>query len=341
MKHYPSAALFTSVALLVLSAGLQAQDPIPDAGAEPAVGVVTPVEQNQPTPISSYRLGVSDVLNISVLGLEEIKEHKVQVDTSGIIDLLLVGRLHVSGLTIEELRDRLTERLRHYMTDPQVSVSLAEYKSQPVSVIGAVNKPGLHQLEGSKTLIEVLSLAGGLRAEAGYSIKITRQIEEEGRIPLATAHDDATGRFSIAEVSLSGVMEARNPEQNILIRRNDVISIPVAEMVYVIGGVRRAGGFTLGDRETISVLQAVSLANGLTEDAGAKGARILRASADSPIRKELPVDLKSILDGKEPDFFMQSDDILFIPNSKMKSAGKYIIESAARTILSFAIWKVR
>jgi polysaccharide export outer membrane protein len=303
--------------------------------------VVAPSDRTQAPPDPTYRLGVGDVLTISVLGLEEIREHRAQVDTTGIIDLLFVGRLHVAGLTVEELGKRLTERLDHYMKNPQISVSLVEYKSQPVSVIGAVAKPGIHQLEGRKTLVEVLSLAGGLRQEAGYSVKITRQIEEAGRIPLPTAHDDPTGRFSIAEVDLPSVMEARNPEENILIRPNDVVSIPVAEMVYVIGGVKRAGAFTLGDRENISVLQAVSMANGLAEDAGTQNAKILRTSADSTVRQELPVNLKSILEGKQPDFFMQSDDILFVPTSRMKSAGKYALETALRTLTSVVIWRVR
>ena len=143
-----------------------------------------------------------------------------------------------------------------------VTVSVFEFRSQPVSVLGAVNTPGVHQIRGRKTLFEVISEAGGLKNEAGNSIKITRR-KEFGAIPLPGAGADPSGEFSVAEVSVKSVMEARNPQENIQIQPNDVISVPKAELVYVIGAVKRAGGFILSEREQISVLQALSMAEGL------------------------------------------------------------------------------
>src|SRR5579871_1871649 len=107
----------------------------------------------------------------------------------------MVGRIHVSGLTVDQVENFLKDRLKKYFQDPEVFVYLTELRSQPISVLGAVNNPGVHQLEGHKTLFEVLSLAGGLRSDAGYSVKITRR-KEWGKIPLPSAKDDSTGNFS-------------------------------------------------------------------------------------------------------------------------------------------------
>ena len=341
MRTQGRRSVLISAMLLMFTTGVWAQDS--EAAAERFDGTAEtplPVEAAEPLAEPVYRLGVGDAVTVSVLGLEEIREHQVQVGTTGIIDLLLVGRVHAAGLTVEELRTKLIERLGHYMNDPQVSVSLAEFHSQPVSVIGAVNSPGVLQIEGSKTLVEVLSLAGGLKPEANYSVRITRQIEE-GQIPLPGARNDPTGRFSIAEVDINEVMQATKPEHNIFIRRNDVISVSNAEMVYVIGGVNRAGAFALQQEEGVSILQAVSMANGLRQDSAPGKARILRVSADSGIRQEVPVDLKSILGGKQADFFLQPNDILFVPDSKMKSVGRSVVENVIRMAAGMAVWSIR
>jgi protein involved in polysaccharide export with SLBB domain len=167
-----------------------------------------------------------------------------------------------------------------------VTVSLAEVRSQPVSVLGAVNRPGVQQIDSPKTVVEMLSLAGGLREDAGHTIKITRRVDS-GPIPLAAARTDTSGRFSVAEINVKDVLEARRPEDNIVILAHDVISVPRAEMVYVIGEVEKSGGFVLEDRESVSVLQALSLAGGLTDVAGIEQARILRGGeGDAEKRSE-------------------------------------------------------
>lgn len=100
--------------------------------------------------------------------------------------------------------------------------------------------PGTHQLEGHKSLFEVISLVGGLRPDAGYKINITRQLTQ-GRIPLPDAADDPTGKFSIASVTIKSVLDASDPSENIEIKPEDVISVPRGELIYVIGAVRKPG----------------------------------------------------------------------------------------------------
>jgi polysaccharide export outer membrane protein len=245
----------------------------------------------------------------------------------------------VSGLTVQQTEQVLDKALSTYIRQPQVAVSIAEVRSQPVSVLGAVNTPGVHQVHGHKTLLEMLSQAGGIRQDAGYSVRITRQLEW-GCIPLPNATLDATGKFSVAEVNLKKIMEAKDPQDNIQIFPHDVISVPKAEMVYVIGEVKRSGGFVLGEHQSISVLQALSLAEGLNGTADTKHARILRLKRDADQREEMAVNVKDVLTGKKPDVALQGDDILFIPGSTGKKAALRSLEAAIQTGTGLAIWRM-
>jgi polysaccharide export outer membrane protein len=208
-------------------------------------------------------------------------------------------------------------------------------RSQPASILGAVNAPGVHQVEGHKTLLEMISMAGGTRADAGYSIRITRQIEW-GCIPLPGATQDASGRFSIAQVNLQDIMEAKTPEENVQIFPHDVVSVPKAELVYVTGAVKKSGGFILGEHQSMSVLQAISMAEGLGQAPDTKHAKIVRTSADQ--RVEIAVDLKSILQGKAKDVPMQGSDILFVPDNTGKRVALRIMEAAIQTGTGLAIY---
>lgn len=287
---------------------------------------------------SAYVLGPEDQITIRALDAEEISDRPTRIDMTGYIRLPLVGRLRAAGLTIEQLEAELASRLKTYIKDPQVAISISEFRSQPVSVIGSVKNPGVHQLQGRKTLIEMLSLAGGLAEDAGPAVKITRLLEW-GRIALPNAADDPTGRFSVAEVSLKSIMDARNPEQNIVIRPHDVISVPRAEMVYVTGQVRRSGGFVLHEREHLSVLQALSLAGGLDQAASPQHSRILRAYKGGLNRVEIPVDLRKIMAGKANDVALQPEDILFIPGSTPKRAALRAAEAAIQLGTGIVIWR--
>jgi len=287
---------------------------------------------------STYLLGPDDQLEISGPELSELANKPVRIDGDGDIQAPLVGRVHVSGLTVQQTEQALNKLLSTYIRDPQVVVSVAEVRSQPVSILGAVNTPGVHQVRGRKTLLEMLALAGGIRSDAGYSVRITRQLEW-GCIPLPKTELDASGRFSVAELNLKKIMEAKNPEENIQIFPHDVISVPKAEMVYVIGEVKRSGGFVLGEHQSISVLQALSLAEGLNGTADARHARILRLKRDADQREELAVDVKDVLNGKKSDIALRGDDILFIPGSTGKKAALRALEAAIQTGTGLAIWR--
>jgi polysaccharide export outer membrane protein len=299
-----------------------------------------PVKSNcQPQIRSTYLLGPDDQLEISGNEVTEPGNKPTRIDSDGNIQAPLVGKVHVAGLTVQQTEEQLDKQLKTYIRDPQVVVNVAEVRSHPVSVLGAVNSPGVHQVQGQKTLLEILSLAGGIRQDAGYSVRITRQVEW-GCIPLPNAKLDASGKYSVAELNLKKIMEAKNPEENIEIFPHDVISVPKAEMVYVTGEVKRSGGFVLGEKQTISVLQALSLAEGLNTGADTRHAKILRLKSDADQRVEMPVDVKSVLAGKKPDVPMQGDDILFIPGSTGKKVALRTLEAAIQAGTGAAIWRV-
>lgn len=276
---------------------------------------------------TSYILGPGDLVGVSALDLEELDDRKARIDLKGEINLPSVGRVRAAGLTVEQLEASITERLRAILQQPTVTVSIDEYRSQPVSVLGAVGSPGVIQLQGRKTLFEVLSQAGGLRNDSGNAIAITRQ-KQWGPIPLPGAKEDVSGKYSVAEVSARAIMSGKNPEQNILVEPNDVISVPKAEMVYVVGAVKHPGGYVLNEQASVSVLQALSLAGGLDRAAGTNRAKILQAVEGSTERTEVAIDIKQILAGKTRDLSLSANDILFIPTSTGKNVAFRTAEAA-------------
>ena len=282
--------------------------------------------QNSTEERSGSVLGPNDQISIRALDVEEISDKTYRVSGSGDLTLPMIGTLRAAGLTVGQLESDVAAALQKYIRNPKVAISVTEFHSQPVSVIGAVTTPGIVQLQGKKTLVEVISMAGGLKNDAGQSVTITRQ-KEWGSLPLPGARLDPTGQFSIAELKLKDVLEARNPEQNITIRPNDIISVPRAETIYVLGAVKRAGRFALNESDTLSVLQAVSLAEGLERTASPQKAKILRIAPGATRRAEVPLNLKKIFSGEMADVVLQPDDILFVPDSAQKRAALRTLEA--------------
>ena len=281
----------------------------------------------KPAP-DTYTLGPGDQIVIRVPEIEEIDNKTVPIDLKGNINLPSVGRIQASGLNTEQLEAAIADRLKKYLVKPDVSVYLTEMRSQPVSVLGQVQTPGVHQLQGQKNLFEVLSLAGGLRPEAGNVIEITRRLEW-GPIPLPNAANDSTGQFSVGSVEVRSVMNASNPAENILIKPNDVISVPKADTIYVLGAVKKPGAYVLGEHRTLATLEILALAEGTEKTAAPQKARIMRVIPGSNDRAEIPVNLSTILSGKIPDVPLTADDILFVPVSRVKVAGYRTLEALA------------
>jgi polysaccharide biosynthesis/export protein len=319
---------------------LQAQTVLPVAAPDRVSSDALPTTSGSTKDASTppnYVLGANDKLVITVREVEEIRQAEAQTDLRGDIRLPLLGVIHVSGLTVDQVASEIRERARKYVKDPEVLIAISDYQSQPVAVLGSVNSPGVSQLHGNKSLFEVLSTAGGLRTDAGDSIQITRRIEW-GRIPLPGARDDVSGKFSVASVKVKGILQATDPAENIILKPGDVVSVPKADLVYCVGAVKRPGGFPLGQSESLSTLQVLSLAEGLDKNAAPDKARILRAVAGKTTRDEIPVNLKRLTAGQIIDLPLKSDDILFIPNSLAKSASSRTLEAIIQAATGVAIY---
>jgi len=154
------------LALTFAAAGQEASRTEVDVNA--AGGVKAPTE---------YMLGAGDIFSINVTDAKEIGDQYASdftVASDGFVTVPMVGRVHAEGMSVPQMQAAIAAGLRHYIRDPQVSITVKTLKSQPVSVLGAVNTPGVHQLYGPKRLAEVIALAGGLSKESGYRITITR-----------------------------------------------------------------------------------------------------------------------------------------------------------------------
>jgi polysaccharide export outer membrane protein len=275
-----------------------------------------------------YVLGPGDQIVIRTIQVKEFGDKPFHLEANGTVNLPLVGRVDLNGLSLVQAEAAITKAIEKYYFNPDIAVTVAEFRAQPVSVMGAVGTPGVHEARGRVTLLEVLSSAGGVRGDAGPVVKITRQ-QRYGPIPLANARE-AAGDTMVAEVDLKSLIEARNPAENIFVRPYDVIAVPGAEMVYVVGNVKRSGRIPLGGRSSISALEALSMAEGLDLKAAPSRARIMRPSGTTPTagRTEIPVNLAKILSGKSSDVFLQPNDILFVPNSAAKGITSRAIEVA-------------
>jgi polysaccharide export outer membrane protein len=216
-----------------------------------------------------------------------------------------------------------------------VSVTVTEVNSHPISVVGAVNTSGVQQAQGSKTLIEALSQAGGLRSDAGNTLTVTRTVEN-GRIQLKSAQLDESGRFWVAKVDLATLMSGERPEDNIRLLANDVVSVQKANLVYVIGDVNRSGAIPLVGRLTVT--QALARSEGLQKSASRKNIRILREVAGAPERKEIAVNFQKILHGKAADHELVANDIIIIPNNVSRSAALRTVEAALQIGSGLIIW---
>jgi len=207
-------------------------------------------------------------------------------------------------------------------------------QSHGVSVFGAVEKPGVYQIRGVASLVEVLSLAAGIAQDAGDTVIVVRGSEAPrpaANAPGANGAEASNSSLSSApygatavagetiEVSLARLLDGADPLDNILIYPGDVVKVTRGGTVYVVGEVKKPGGYVLTANQKISVLQALALAEGLTSTAARSRAIVIRTDAVTGQRSEIPIDLGKILTGKAEDPRLESSDIVFVPNSAART----------------------
>ncbi len=277
--------------------------------------------QNQPLPGNAaqapvsirpdYVLGPNDQILIRVPQSDEINEKPFRVATDGFIDLPLAGRVKADGLTVQALEAEITNRLREYIRQPLVSITVTQFRSEPVFVVGDFQKPGIYPLQGRRTLIEVLTAVGGLQPNASRRIKVTRRAEY-GAIPSPNVIVDPVKKVSSIEVSLDSLTQDINPTDDIILLSYDVISAERSERVYVSGEVGKVSAIEFGERNSISVAQALTEAGGFTQFAKRDKVRVLRPILGTNRRAAIEIDVKRVFEGKDVDFPLQPNDVVFV-----------------------------
>lgn len=273
-----------------------------------------------------YIIGSGDLLDIDVFEVPELSR-EIRVNQSGFIAVPLVPtKIRAEGLTAFQLQDKLAELLQTngLVSNPQVTVNVKEQHSQPITVIGAVKNPMVFEAVRSTTLLEVLSSAGGIAPDAGNVVLVTRA--GTPATPTGTDQGDNGGGTEAVPsqtftINLDDLLNTGDSRFNIPVQGGDVVSVPRAGIVYVVGAVARPGGFVMtNDHQEVTTLKALSLAGGMTSTARSTQAVILRTNPATGEKDKLPVDLKKVLQLKGPDVALLPNDILFVPDSSSKRA---------------------
>jgi polysaccharide biosynthesis/export protein len=326
----------SSVVVLTLAAQipLYSQTSVPLHPETPS-NIATPApEYAQPSSLGSAApdanqlvIGIGDLLETSIFGADyscgtnekaqQTPGCTVRVSGAGDITLPFIGRVKVAGLTVEQAQDLVAKRLveGRFYKNPQVTILQKEYSTQGISVLGEVQKPGIYPLLGPHTLLEAISMAGGTTIKAGNDVTITHR---------GTPNDP------------EHVVLNKDAAATVPVRPGDVVAVSKAGIVYVVGDVKLPSGVVM-ESSGLTVLQAVAMAQGANSTASLDNAKLIRSTATG--KEEIPIPLKKILSSKATDVELQPGDILFIPSSAAKSAGRRGLEAILQTATGVAVYR--
>ena len=273
------------------------------------------------SPVAEYRVGPGDVLELAVFQVEELNL-TVRVNGRGTIIVPLLGEVQVANQTTVEIEQQLAQKLgANYIHDPQVSVFVAEYTSQKITVMGAVQQPAVHVVRRPRSALELLSMSGGLDEKAGHRMYVQTVTE-----------NSETGRLEPQNliIDLKQVLENADPQHILMLRGGDSIYVPEAGVVFVEGAVKKPGAYPM-QGET-NVLKAIALAGGTEFDAKEGSIEVLRP--DAAKNQVIPIDLKAVRDNKMPDTVLKDGDIVVVRSNVFKK-GLYGIWRGIGGIFSF------
>ena len=270
---------------------------------------------------ATFRIGPGDLIDVSVFNVPELTS-EMRVTGDGNISVALVGSVHIADLTTTEAESAIHDKLVEggFLRNPQVTVFVKEFVTQGISVLGEVSRPGIYPLMGSRRLFDAISAAGGMTDKAGRMVTITRR--EKPNEPISVVLDKDT---------------AKSTASNVNIFPGDTVVVSKAGVVYVVGEVARPSGFIMDNNESLTVLQAIALAQGLTRDARLSGSKIIRKTPEG--LHEVSLDLGKLLQGKQADVAMQNEDILFIPRNGAKAAARRSLEAIIQAATGVAVYR--
>lgn len=263
-----------------------------------------------------YRIGLHDVLEVTVYRHPELSQPNIRMDETGKIRL---PRIDSSILAICKTENELSAEIvnlykQNYLRDPYVTVFVKEQNSQPLSVIGAVEKPGNFYTNRRLTLLELLSFAGGQDVKtAGTKIQVARVGGISGcqtNVSADTTESDGVTFFSYV---LADVLKGK---ENPVMRPGDIVVVLEADQVYVTGNVLKPQSIPL--KQKITLTQAIAAAGGILPATKKTEVRIVRQEPGSKIKEELRFDLNAIRDKKIDDPELLANDIVEVPTDKVK-----------------------
>ena len=320
-----------------------------------------------------YVIGNGDVIDIEVFDVKELSR-EVRVSQTGSIGIPLVPvRLHVGGLTEVQTEQKIAEVLEAngLVSHPQVSVSVKERKSKPITVVGAVQHAMVYQADRPVTILEVLAEAGGIASDAGDTVIVTRPSQEPSGDSLeppsigpedpaaATTPKESTESGAAAEippnppvlneppplsntitVNLNELVESGSATNNIILKAGDIVTVPHAGIAYILGAVSKPGGYVMAnDRSQMSALKLLALSGGLSRTAKKDRAVIIRKDSQGQ-QHEVAVDLKKVLERTAEDVSLQASDILYVPDSASKQAMYRALEFGLALGAGVALYRI-
>jgi polysaccharide export outer membrane protein len=292
------------------------------SGTSPASATVADINRNiaamaQGFRSGDYQIGPEDQIQITLFNIPQGDDGTitprtitVRVSQQGNITLPLLGEIAVKGLTVTGLEQMLRDHYDQYMHDPQVGVLVMEFR-QRVSVIGAVQRPGIFELRGPQTVIDILAMAGGVTQQAGSQVHVYRQ-GQGGR-------ESHVIDLSVL-VGSTGLINASNAAKiNLPVQAGDMINVPQAGMYFVDGAVRRPGSYPLGRQYYLT--QALATAGGVDFELHSNEISIFRRMGPGKV-DTIALNLNDVMDGTVPDPEIQPDDVIVVP----RSTAKYLVK---------------
>lgn len=302
------------------------------------------------SPDEDYRIGPSDVIEIEVQDAPELSG-TYRVNTAGTIPLPFLGKVSALQKTPEEFAALIADGLRgNYLLDPQVAVTVKQINSRSFFIQGAIRRPGIYHVEGQLSLLKLITVAGGLSDNYGSTAFIIREIKQPERDikaaddPLKQRGDSAapdqapkiaetqaldsdpeeSAKYELVKANINSLLRG-NFDQNVEVKPGDIIHIPPADIFFVAGEVNAPGSFPL--KEGTTLRQAISLAQGMSFNAATGRGVIFREEPASGKRQEIKVDIGAVMSGKKEDIQIMPNDIIIVPNSRMKSVTRTLLSA--------------
>ena len=273
-----------------------------------------------------YRIGPGDVLDIRIYNRPQLSRDAVRVEGNGMIRMPLVENdIQAACLTEGELAKEISTRYARYYKNLQVDVFIKEYHSKQVAIIGAVNEQSRFELQRRVRLLELLTYAKGPSSKAGQTINI---VHSTATSPCKQTDDtDTSAAFS--SYKLSDVLQG-DPKSNPYLETGDIVTLPEADQVYVVGNVFMP--LTISLKEPITLTRAIAMAGGLKQDTRKDKIRVLRQEPGTTIRKEITVDLSAIEKKSSEDLALAPNDIIDVPTSAGKSFLRSLVQGVVPSV---------